>query len=188
MSTAIVYIHGFNSSPASFKAALLQRELARRAPGAEFLAPASPPSPAAASKLLADLACKHPQAALVGSSLGGYYATWMAEKFALRAVLVNPAVRPYDLLAGEVGHQKNFHTGEEYDFTEQHIAELRALEVDTFTPARYLLLAAKGDEVLDYRHAVERYRGAHQVVIEGSNHGLDDFEKYLDTVFAFIGA
>ena len=187
MNTAMLYIHGFNSSPASFKAAAIQRELARRAPGAPFLAPALPPSPASASRLLADLVRKYPQASLVGSSLGGYYATWMAEKFALRAVLVNPGVRPYDLLVGEVGRQKNFHTGEEYDFTAQYIEEMRALEIDKITPERYLLLVAKGDEVIDYRHAADRYRGARQVVIEGSDHSLSDFENYLDTVFAFVG-
>ncbi|MBI4190820.1 MAG: esterase [Betaproteobacteria bacterium] len=187
MNAAIVYLHGFNSSPASFKAAVIQRELARRAPGAVFLAPALPPSPAAASRLLADLARKHPQASLVGSSLGGYYATWLTEQFALRAVLVNPAVRPYELLAGEVGRQKKFHTGEEYDFTAQHVAELRALEVDSITAERYLLLVETGDEVLDYRHAVEKYRGARQLVIEGGDHGCSDFEHYLDTVLAFVG-
>ena len=187
MTGRVIYLHGFNSSPASFKAAAIQRELARRAPGAPFLAPALPPSPASASRLLADLVRKYPQASLVGSSLGGYYATWMAEKFALRAVLVNPAVRPYDLLGGEVGRQKNFHTGEEYDFTEQHIAELRALEVDSITAGRYLLLVETGDEVLDYRHAVEKYRGARQLVIEGGDHGCSDFEHYLDTVLAFVG-
>ena len=126
----LIYIHGFNSSPASFKAKLLRERLAARGRANEFAAPALPHGPAAAAALLADLARMHPQALLVGSSLGGYYATWLAERFGLRAVLVNPAVRPYDLLAAYVGTQKNLHTGEEYDFTAQHIAELRALEVE----------------------------------------------------------
>ncbi|MEO7729051.1 MAG: YqiA/YcfP family alpha/beta fold hydrolase, partial [Burkholderiales bacterium] len=124
----IVYIHGFNSSPASFKAKVLRDGLAARGKP-EFLAPALPHSPAAAAHLLARLVREHPCAALVGSSLGGFYATWLAEQFGLRAVLVNPAVRPYQLLAGHVGRQKNFHTGEEYEFTLQHVEELRALEV-----------------------------------------------------------
>jgi predicted esterase YcpF (UPF0227 family) len=125
---------------------------------------------------------RHPGAALVGSSLGGYYATWLAEKHDLKAVLLNPAVRPYELLAPLVGPQKKFHTGEEYEFTSQHVAELQALEVERVTPARYLLIVAKGDEVLDYRRAVERYRGCRQVVIEGSDHGLSDFAEYLGYV------
>ena len=183
----LIYIHGFNSSPASSKAAAIQRELERRGRGGEYLAPALPHSPAAAAALLASLVSEHPASCLIGSSLGGFYATWLAETHGVRAVLLNPAVRPYDLLAGEVGRQKNFHTGEEYDFTAQHIEELRALEVDSITPARYLLLVATGDEVLDYRHAVEKYRGARQLVIEGSDHGMSDFARYLDTVLAFGG-
>ncbi len=183
----IVYIHGFNSSPASFKAKLLRERLAARGRANEFAAPALPNGPAAAAALLADLARTHPQALLVGSSLGGYYATWLAERYALRAVLVNPAVRPYELLAGNVGRQKNFHTGEEYDFTARHIEELRALEVETITAERYLLLVETADEVLDYRLAVGKYRGAQQIVIEGGDHGFSDFADYLDRVLAFAG-
>jgi predicted esterase YcpF (UPF0227 family) len=188
MASTVVYIHGFNSSPASFKAALLQRELARRAPGVQFIAPALPPSPAAAADLLEGIAHDEPHAVLIGSSLGGYYATWLAERFALRTVLLNPAVRPYDLLARAVGRQRNLYTGEEYDFTADHVRELRALEVERITSERYLLLVGTADEVLDYRHAVERYRGAQQVLIAGGDHGLGDFGGHLDTVLEFTGA
>ena len=132
----IFYIHGFNSSPASFKAGLIQRELARRGCGETFLAPALPHSPAAAAGLLETLVRAHHDACLIGSSLGGFYATWLAEVLGVRAVLLNPAVRPYELLASGVGRQKNLHTGEEYDLTVQHIAELRTLEVGAITPAR----------------------------------------------------
>jgi len=181
----LIYIHGFNSSPASAKAQLIRQRLEALGRSAEFFAPALPHSPAQAAVLLDALVARHPGAALVGSSLGGYYATWLAEKNNLRAVLLNPAVRPYELLAPVVGRQKNFHTGEEYDFTTQHVAELRALEVERVAPARYLLIVAKGDEVLDYRRAVERYRGCRRIVIEGSDHGLSDFADYVDTVLDF---
>src|SRR5512145_1732967 len=147
----LIYIHGFNSSPASAKAQLLKARLEALGRGAEFAAPGLPHSPAQAAALLEKLADAHRGAALVGSSLGGYYATWLAEKRGMRAVLLNPAVRPYELLAPLIGRQKNFHTGEEYDFTAQHVVELRGLEVERITPARYLLIVAKGDEVLDYR-------------------------------------
>jgi predicted esterase YcpF (UPF0227 family) len=187
MRSTMIYIHGFNSSPASFKARLLRERLAALGPAHEFIAPMLPHSPADAARVLAGLVRRHSQSVLVGSSLGGFYATWLAEQFALRAVLVNPAVRPYDLLGGHVGRQKNFHTGEEYEFTAAHVAELRALEVETITPARYLLLVETGDEVLDYRQAVEKYRGAQQVVIEGGDHGCSDFAAQLDTVLAFAG-
>src|SRR3954469_5366860 len=153
----LVYIHGFNSSPASFKAKVLHERLAARGRRNEFLAPALPHSPAAAASLLEALAVQHPNSVLVGSSLGGFYATWLAERHSLRAALVNPAVRPYELLAGHVGRQKNFHSGEEYDFTLEHVAELRALEVGAVDPQRYFLMVETADEVLDYRAAVEKY-------------------------------
>ena len=183
----LIYVHGFNSSPASAKAQLLKAKLEALGRGTEFTAPALPHSPAQAAGLLDTLAPRYPGAAPVGSSLGGYYATWLAEKHGLKAVLLNPVVRPYELLAPLVGLQKKFHTGEEYDFTTQHVAELRALEVERVTAARYLLIVAKGDEVLDYRRAVERYRRCRQLVIEGSDHGLSDFSKYLEVVLDFCG-
>jgi predicted esterase YcpF (UPF0227 family) len=164
---------------------LLKGRLDALGRGAEFLAPALPPSPAQAAALLDALALRHRGAALVGSSLGGYYATWLAEKHGLRAVLLNPAVRPYELLAPLVGLQKRFHTGEEYVFATEHVAELRALEVERITPSRYFLIVTTGDEVLDYRRAVEHYRGCRQIVIEGGDHGLSEFAYHLDVVLAW---
>lgn len=184
----LIYIHGFNSSPASFKANLLRQKLESLGRGAEFSAPALPHRPGAAAALLEAEIARHPGAVLVGSSLGGYYATWLAEKHALKAVLVNPAVRPYELLSAELGVQKNFHTEEEYEFTHTHLDELRSLEVARVTPERYLLLVATGDEVLDYRQAVERYRGCRQIVVQGGDHSFSDFEKYLDLVLEFFGS
>ena len=183
----LIYIHGFNSSPASAKAQLVKARLEALGRGSEFVAPALPPSPAQAAALLEALALKHRGAALVGSSLGGYYATWLAEKHGRKAVLLNPAVRPYDLLAPLVGTQKKFHTGEEYEFTLGHVSELRALEVERITPARYLLIVTTGDEVLDYRWAVKRYRGCRQIVIEGGDHGLSQLADHLDAVLEFCG-
>jgi len=184
----LIYIHGFNSSPASAKARLVKARLEALGRGAEFVAPAVPPSPAQAADVLDALALRHRGAALIGSSLGGYYATWLAEKHAMKAVLLNPAVRPYELLAPLVGLQKRFHTGEEYVFTTEHVSELRALEVERITPSQYLLIVTMGDEVLDYRWAVERYRGCRQIVIEGGDHGLSDFGNYLDAVLAHCDA
>ena len=185
MPGAIVYLHGFNSSPASFKAGVIRRELERRGRGSEFFAPGLPPSPAAAARLLTELVRGRSNVALIGSSLGGFYATWLAEQFALRAALLNPAVAPYELLANHVGRQTNFHTAEEYEFTREHVAELRALEVAAITPERYLLVVETGDEVLDYRHAVDKYRGARQLVIEGGDHGFSDFAAYVGAVLDF---
>lgn len=188
MTTAIVYIHGFNSSPASFKARVLCEQLVARGIPHRYLAPALPPSPRAAADILEGVAREYPEAVLVGSSLGGFYATWLAENFNLRAVLLNPAVRPYDLLAGYVGRQKNLYSGEEYDFTREHIEEMRALEIETINPQRYYLMVTTGDEVLDYRAAIRKYAGAQQLVVEGGDHGFGTFGDYVDAVFRFVRA
>jgi len=181
----LIYIHGFNSSPASIKARLIHAELEALGRGAEFLAPALPHDPGDAARQLDALATRHPGATLVGSSLGGYYATWLAETRGLKAVLLNPAVRPYELLRDFVGTQQNLYSGERYEFTSAHVDALRKLEVNAVTPGRYLLIVAAGDEVLDYRAAVERYRGCRQILIEGGDHGLSDFARYLGAVLEF---
>ena len=183
----LLYIHGFNSSALSFKARAARARMEALGRGGEFVCPELPHRPAAAIALLEGLLGNGGPggACLIGSSLGGYYATWLAEKHDLRAVLVNPAVRPYELLQAYVGRQANLYTGAEYDLTEEHVAEVRALEVDHVTPERYLLLVKTGDEVLDYRQAVEKYRGSEQCVIPGGDHGFGDFEEYIDRVLAF---
>jgi len=184
-----VYLHGFNSSPQSFKVRVLRERLSAMGRGAEVIAPELShwPERAIETAERALAACEPGTTTLIGSSLGGYYATWLAEKHGLKAVLLNPAVRPYELLAGHLGVQQNFHTGERYEFTMRHVAALRALEADSITPARYLLIATTGDEVLDYRQAVARYRGCRQIVIEGGDHGLADFADHLDAVLGFCG-
>jgi len=186
----LIYIHGFNSAPNSYKARLVGERMRALGREAEYLVPALPHRPAEAMALLRDLIEHHPGAALIGSSLGGVYATWLVENhahFALRAALVNPAVKPYDLLRGYLGPQQNIYTGAQYELSAQHITELQALETTAITPARYMLITRTGDEVLDYRDAVEKYRGARQWVIPGGDHGFGDFENYLDAVLAFCG-
>lgn len=183
----LVYIHGFNSAAQSYKAGLLRDHLARIGRADQYACPELPHRPARAVALLRGLleGLDPDSVTLVGSSLGGFYATWLVEHLGLRAVLVNPAVRPYELLAGHLGPQKNLYTGEVYEFTPQHIEELRALEVDAVTPSRYLLITATGDEMLDYRAGVARYAGCEQVVVTGSDHGFSGFADYLDAVVAF---
>jgi uncharacterized protein len=184
----LIYIHGFNSSALSFKAGLVRRRMTELGRGADFACPELPHRPAQAIAVLESLVRARPdESALIGSSLGGFYATWLAEKHGVRAALVNPAVRPYDLLEGALGTQTNLYTGVQYAFTEAHLEELRALEVPRVTPERYLLVTCTGDEVLDYRNALERYRGAETIVHPGGDHGFGDFERYLDRTLAFCG-
>lgn len=185
---AIVYIHGFNSSALSFKARVLGERMAALGRSAEFHCPELDHRPGRAMAQLEALIAKEKgKAALVGSSLGGYYATYLAETNGLRAVLINPAVRPYELLAAYIGPQRNLYTGMQYEFTAQHLAELRALELARVTPERYLLLVATGDEVLDYRAATSRYHGAAQTVVHGCDHGFSSFPTYVDEVLRYCG-
>ena len=124
--------------------------------------------------------------AVIGSSLGGYYATALAEATGCRAVLLNPAVRPAQGLAQHVGPQTAWHSEDQFEFLPEYIDELVSIEVASITRAeRYFLIAATGDEVLDWREMVAHYPGARQHVIDGSDHGLSDFDQYIDEVLAF---
>ena len=183
----LMYLHGFNSSPQSFKARLLQERMVALGRAGEFACPALSHRPnAAIAQVEALLAGRDPAGTtLVGSSLGGFYATWLAERYGVRAVLINPAVHPGDSLCAYLGIQKNLYTAEEYELTPEHLAELRALEVDAITPERYFLLVETGDELLDYRVAVERYRGCQQRVVPGGDHGCSDFACYVDVILSF---
>ena len=182
----ILYLHGFTSGPESFKARALLAHLQRLGLADRFVCPQLPPAPAAAVALAESLI--RPGTTLVGSSLGGYYATWLAERHDLRAVLVNPAVVAHLSLEQFVGPQKNLYTGEAFEFTRAHVDELRALQVPALSrPDRYWLLVEQGDEVLDYRQAVERYAGARQTVLPGGDHSFTRWNEYLDAIVEFTG-
>jgi hypothetical protein len=184
----IVYLHGFNSSPASGKAHQLGEHMARIGRSADYVCPALPNSPREAiAHVEADLERRRPASVtLIGSSLGGFYATHLAEKHGWKAVLVNPAVHAHILMRGALGHQTNWHSGEKWVLTEAHLAELAALDVDAITlPKRYLLLAQTGDEVLDYREAVAYYAGATQIIEAGGDHGFAGFERHFQTILDF---
>jgi len=185
----ILYIHGLNSSSQSFKARAVRERLAAIGRAAEYRCPDLPHRPAAAMAQLEALLRESgsDRTTLVGSSLGGYYATSLAERFGCRAVLINPAVRPYEGLAKYLGPQANLYTGEPYELTQTHLAELRALDVVKVTPDRYLLLVGTQDEVLDYRVALAHYRGCRQIVVEGGDHGLSDFGGHLNDLLAYAG-
>jgi predicted esterase YcpF (UPF0227 family) len=184
----IVYIHGFNSSPSSHKARLLGERLAVLGRADEFACPALPHQPADAMLLLEQLIAKVPvhMVTLVGSSLGGFYATCLTEKLGVRSILVNPAITPHEGLRAYLGPQKNIYTGDEYVLTEAHLAQLSHLYVPS--PAkmdRYLLMHTTGDELLDWRVAIDHYRDCRQVIVQGSDHGFAEFGAYLDIVMEF---
>jgi uncharacterized protein len=185
----IVYLHGFRSSPRSFKARLLAQRMDELGRGAEFGCPALPPSPRQAIETVQAQFALTPADTLIGSSLGGCYATWLAERHGCRAVLLNPAVRPARDLVGRVGTQTLYHDpSSQFEFLPEYIAELQALQVDSITqPQRYLLVAATGDELLDWREMLAAYPGAHHRIIDGGDHGLTDFAAWIGEVLAFAG-
>jgi len=187
----ILYLHGFRSSPRSTKAERLRSALAARGRGGDFVCPQLPVSPRAAVNMaLAAAELENPaRLALVGSSLGGYYATWVAERLGCRAVLLNPAVSPAVDLATQLGRHPVFSSDQTVELTADHLVELRAVDTARITrPERYLLVAATGDEVLDCATMIAKYAGCRQRVIEGSDHALSDFDRYVDEVLDFCDA
>lgn len=191
----LVYLHGFRSSPASIKAQILARAVAALPEAARprLHVPALSHEPADAIAGVAawierEVRAPAAELTLVGSSLGGYYATHLAERFGARAVLVNPAIRPFDDLVPYTGAQTNLYTGEAFEVIDAHFAELRALKVARITrPERYFLLVRTGDEVLDWREAVTFYGGAWQYVAGGGDHGWADFAGEAPAVLRFAG-
>ena len=190
-TTHLLYLHGFRSSPASFKARRLQDWCAAHRPDVVWWCPQLPPSPQDALALVHAGIATWPQTSMVvaGSSLGGFYATAVAQATGCRALLLNPAVNPARDLARHIGEQTQFHAPEErFFFRPEFIDELTALAVPHITqPDRYSAVIAKGDEVLDWREMLAHYPGASVLLLEGSDHGLSDFEQHLPFVLQALG-
>lgn len=185
----IVYLHGFNSSPDSKKTGALKQFLAARGEVHRYHCPRLSHRPSEAMRDVEALIRELGDVGLAGSSLGGFYANHLAEKFACRAVLINPAVRADLLLAPYVGPQTNLYTGERYDFTPGHIQDLAALvPAQPLHVERYWLLVETGDETLDYHQAVAHYAGARQTVIPGGDHGFQSWDRLLPDVVEWLSA
>jgi uncharacterized protein len=188
----IVYLHGFRSSPNSSKAQLTGEAIAslvKDSQAIEWYCPQLPPSPQAAMTMVKQKIAetKAKDLCIIGSSLGGFYATYLAEQYPhAKAIMLNPAVRAARELAPYVGQLTAYDSDEPFDWRAEYVEQLNEQQVEEITHAeRYFLLAAKGDELLDWREMVEHYAGAKHLIIEGSDHGITEYPRYLDQVVAF---
>jgi len=189
--THLLYLHGFRSSPQSTKARKFAAWVAAHRPGLVWWCPQLPASPAESMRALMTGISAWPveRMAVIGSSLGGFYATALAERRGCRAVLLNPGVDPARDLADAIGATTAWHSDEPFDFRPEYVAELRAIgpPAQLTNLNRYFAVIAKGDEVLSWREMSERYAGAHIRLIEGSDHALSDFDDHFPAVLAFLG-
>lgn len=185
-----IYIHGFNSSPKSFKAECFKLFLKKKFPGDEFIAPELSDQPLEAIDTLSQCIEQHigkSQITLIGSSLGGFYATFLAQKYELKAVLVNPAVNPHELLVDYLGDNTNYYTGEEYEFTHEHIEQLQQLIIKHLKrPKELMVMLQTEDEVLDYRLAELKYSQAHLIIESGGDHSFQNFSEHCDSIYQFL--
>jgi predicted esterase YcpF (UPF0227 family) len=189
--THVLYLHGFRSSPKSAKAQLMGAWMRAYRPDVHWWCPQLPPSPREAMALVLEQLASWPveRMAVVGSSLGGFYATVVAERTGCRAVLLNPAINPARDLAGHIGELTSFHDPDDiFYFRPEYVTQLRVMTPRAIThPERYLAIVAKGDEVLDWREMRMRYPGATLRLLEGGDHALSDFDEHLPQLLAFLG-
>ncbi|HEX6361579.1 MAG TPA: YqiA/YcfP family alpha/beta fold hydrolase [Albitalea sp.] len=190
-TTHLLYLHGFRSSPQSTKARQTAAWLAAHRPDVHWWCPQLPPSPWDAVQLVVDGTRGWPRErmAVIGSSLGGFYATVLAERTGCRAVLLNPAIEPARDLAGQIGETTAWHSDDRFFFQPRFIEELALLRPAAITrPERYFAVIAKGDEVLDWREMAARYAGCRIRLLEGGDHALGDYaEAHLPEVVRFLG-
>lgn len=204
----LIYLHGFLSSPQSYKCQLLREWLARERPRIVYCAPQVSPYPAIAAQSLctllenflksgnsAPISAPIGPVGLVGSSMGGFWAAWLAERFRLPAVLVNPAVRPSRFMPAYLGQVLTPYSGEaealetqEYRLTLADVDTMRNLEAELPLPlsARYWLLAQRGDETLDCREAERFYVGQRQTIEDGGDHSFQGFARYCEPIVEFL--
>ena len=187
----LLYLHGFRSSPLSYKAQYLRELFAARYPSVRWCCPQLPPSPREATELMLGLTREWDDSgcAVIGSSLGGFYADWLSRQRGFKCVLINPACDPARDLSRYIGAQTTWHNpAESFYFKEEYLAELLSL-YPTDTAGRRgqkLLMASKGDEVLDWREMVAPHARAKHYIIEGSDHGMSDFDAHVGVLIDFL--
>ncbi|GAB5379855.1 MAG: esterase YqiA [Aliiglaciecola sp.] len=189
MHYVLIYIHGFLSSPLSVKAQQAIKYMETHYPDIPMEVPEVPNYPQQAATLLEGLAKKHQgkQLRFIGSSMGGFMSTHLLEKFGGKAVLINPAVKPFELLQDYLGDHVNPNTQKAFTLTESHIQELLNLNTPKLTdPQCYWVLLQTGDETLDYRQAEQKYAASKLTIEEGGDHSFVDFDKHLPAIGKFL--
>jgi predicted esterase YcpF (UPF0227 family) len=188
-AATVLYLHGFLSSPQSKKAQQTLRYCVRRGMGENVLIPQMRFGPAQTMAELRALVESQDRRRLVliGSSLGGFYATYLAEEYGFPAVLINPAVRPFELWQEHLGRHRNYYTDEIHTVTKKHIEELKELDRSQLQyPRNYMVLLQSGDEVLDYTQAREKFESSRCIVRENGSHSYEDFADELPAIFDFL--
>jgi predicted esterase YcpF (UPF0227 family) len=189
-TTHLLYLHGFRSSPQSTKAQQMA-QIASQVDGLTWWCPQLPPSPKAAAVLILEGTRDWPAftSVVMGSSLGGYYATWLATQRHWRAIVINPATHPARDLAGYIGHHTCWHDPQQsFDFTQEHVQELAALASPVLHFGKQVMpLIAKGDELLDWREMTARYPDSPGVLCEGGDHAFSAFESHVPEILNFLG-
>ncbi len=187
-SNSILYLHGFNSSPQSVKAVQTHDYILANNLPIEFVCPQLKSSPNEVLKQLESIiqSSTNTKWYLVGSSLGGYFSTYLAEKYQLNAVLINPAVKPFELLVDYIGEQVNPYTNEVYQVTNQHMSDLQSLYKEKILKKRYMVMVQTGDEVLDYQQAVEKYHGCSLIKQKGGDHSFVGYDQMLPSIMKFL--
>jgi predicted esterase YcpF (UPF0227 family) len=189
-TTHLLYLHGFGSSPSSKKARLMAEAVAQRHPSVVWACPALNASPKQAMIDVLNAVADWPKdtMAVVGSSLGGFYATWLAERLGCKAVLLNPAVHPARDLAAYIGQNNYWHDPQQsFLFDPTYVGDLRAQEIARIShPERYFAVIAKGDEVLEWREMTAHYPGVKIKLHVAGDHALSDFDQHIDEVLGFL--
>ena len=185
----LLYLHGFNSSPQSHKALLVSQYMAEHDCASQLICPQIPAVPEQAKVFLEQLVettLKQGPLSFVGSSLGGYYATYLAEKYSGTAVLINPSVNPFETLKPYLGENKFYFQDGCWEFNETHIQQLKDMYVENITQAeRYFVLLQTGDETLDYREAELKYKNSRCIIEQGGDHGFIDLERHIPQIMQF---
>ena len=184
----VLFVHGFNSSPLSIKAQLTKQYLEQYYPSVKFHCPQLATTPKNAIKQLEHYVKSAPNEkwALIGSSLGGYFSTFLSEVYNLKAVLINPAIKPYELLSDYIGEQINPYTQEVYSIEYSYIQDLVALEKQYIVKNNYMVMVQTGDEVLNYQQAVDKFNNSLVIVQSGGNHSFEHYESMLPKIAEFL--